>query len=64
MRIKNFFSDESGAITVDWVVLTAVVVGLGAAIGISIATSTLTLAGEVGDDLSSGDALIEHGVPG
>lgn len=26
---KNFKNDESGAVTVDWVVLTAAVVGLG-----------------------------------
>jgi len=26
---KNFAADESGAVTVDWVVLTAAVVGLG-----------------------------------
>ncbi len=64
MRIKSFICDESGAVTVDWVVLTAAVVGLGAAIGISVATSTLTLAGKVGDDLSTGRALIEHGVAG
>ncbi len=27
--IKNFAADESGAVTVDWVVLTAAVVGMG-----------------------------------
>jgi Flp pilus assembly pilin Flp len=27
--IKNFKNDESGAVTVDWVVLTAAIVGLG-----------------------------------
>ena len=27
--LKNFRSDESGAVTVDWVVLTAAIVGLG-----------------------------------
>ena len=26
---KNFAKDESGAVTVDWVVLTAAIVGLG-----------------------------------
>ena len=26
---KNFHNDESGAVTVDWVVLTAAIVGLG-----------------------------------
>lgn len=29
---KNFASDESGAVTVDWVVLTAALVGLGLAV--------------------------------
>ena len=29
--IKNFRADEDGAVTVDWVVLTAAVVGLGVA---------------------------------
>ena len=29
--IKNFGKDEDGAVTVDWVVLTAAVVGLAAA---------------------------------
>lgn len=29
--IKNFKNDESGAVTVDWVVLTAAVVGLAVA---------------------------------
>ena len=30
--IQNFISDESGAVTVDWVVLTAALVGLGLAV--------------------------------
>ena len=30
--IKNFASNESGAVTVDWVVLTAALVGLGLAV--------------------------------
>ena len=29
--IKNFRKDEDGAVTVDWVVLTAAIVGLGVA---------------------------------
>ena len=29
---KNFAKDESGAVTVDWVVLTAAIVGLGLAV--------------------------------
>jgi Flp pilus assembly pilin Flp len=30
--IKSFASEESGAVTVDWVVLTAAIVGLGLAV--------------------------------
>lgn len=30
--IKNFARDEDGAVTVDWVVLTAAIVGLGIAV--------------------------------
>jgi len=30
--IKNFAKSESGAVTVDWVVLTAAIVGLGLAV--------------------------------
>ena len=63
MRIKSFLSDESGAITVDWVVLTAAVVLLGAAVVVGIATNTLNLAGKVGTELESSDAMIEHRVP-
>ncbi|MEZ5722560.1 MAG: hypothetical protein R3D59_13675 [Paracoccaceae bacterium] len=35
----------------------------GGAIVIGIATNTLNLAGKVGTELESGDAMIEHGVP-
>ena len=31
-NLKKFALDESGAVTVDWVVLTALVVGLGIAV--------------------------------
>lgn len=45
--IKNFRKDEAGAVTVDWVVLTAAVVGLGVAAYGSINTGTTTLTGKV-----------------
>jgi len=41
--IKNFKNDESGAVTVDWVVLTAAVVGLAVAAYSSIETSAENL---------------------
>ncbi len=46
---KNFAKDESGAVTVDWVVLTAAIVGLGIAIMASVGQSTADL----GDLISS-----------
>ena len=43
--IKNFRADEDGAVTVDWVVLTAAVVGLAVAAYSSISTGATTLTG-------------------
>ncbi|MCM2560619.1 hypothetical protein M8756_03890 [Lutimaribacter sp. EGI FJ00015] len=42
--IKNFRNDEDGAVTVDWVVLTAAVVGLAIAAYGAIETQTQALA--------------------
>ena len=36
---KNFHKDDSGAVTVDWVVLTAAIVGLGLAVIATVRTS-------------------------
>ena len=45
---KNFKSNESGAVTVDWVVLTAAIVGLG-----------MVVMGTVGDGITGlGDAIV------
>jgi Flp pilus assembly pilin Flp len=41
--IKNFRKDENGAVTVDWVVLTAAVVGLAVAAYTSIETGATEL---------------------
>lgn len=43
---KNFSKDESGAVTVDWVVLTAAVVGLAIAAYSSIQTGATQLTSE------------------
>lgn len=40
---KNFRKDEDGAVTVDWVVLTAAVVGLAVLAFTTIGTETETL---------------------
>ncbi|WP_237057794.1 Flp family type IVb pilin [Loktanella sp. M215] len=37
--IKNFRNDEDGAVTVDWVVLTAAIVALGLLVGTTMSSS-------------------------
>lgn len=51
--IKNFRKDEDGAVTVDWVVLTAAVVGLGVAAYSSIETGTTALTANIGSYMGS-----------
>jgi len=46
--IKSFRNDEDGAVTVDWVVLTAAVVGLAIAAYTTIETNATTLIGAAG----------------
>ena len=46
--IKNFHNDEDGAVTVDWVVLTAAVVGLGIAAVTTVNTSIGGLSADIG----------------
>lgn len=41
--LKKFASNEDGAVTVDWVVLCAAVVGLGATVALTITTSATDL---------------------
>lgn len=45
--IKNFRKDEDGAVTVDWVVLTAAVVALGGAAYTSIESGATTITGNI-----------------
>ena len=57
MKLKNiinkFFNDESGAVTVDWVVLTAAIVGLGMVIMSSVGGGIETLGDSIVSDLST-----------
>ena len=49
---KSFKSDESGAVTVDWVVLTAAIVGLGMIVITSVGGGITTLATKISGDVS------------
>ena len=51
-RFNSFLSDESGAVTVDWVVLTAAVVALAGLAFTSIQTSTGGVGSGVGNYLT------------
>jgi Flp pilus assembly pilin Flp len=50
--IKNFRAEEDGAVTVDWVVLTAAIVGLGIAVILAVRTGTVNMASDIGTTLS------------
>ncbi|MFN3953616.1 MAG: Flp family type IVb pilin [Pararhodobacter sp.] len=52
--IKHFHNDESGAVTVDWVVLTAAVVGLGIAVVATVRTGVGTLGTNISTALTTG----------
>ena len=57
MKLVNFFrnfrNDESGAVTVDWVVLTAAIVGLGIAVLTSVSGGTTSLADSISGKLGT-----------
>jgi Flp pilus assembly pilin Flp len=56
--IKNFRADEDGAVTVDWVVLTAAIVGLGIAVLSTVSGGANDLATGIGDELTEQGAAV------
>ena len=59
-----FLNDESGAVTVDWVVLTAAIVGLGIAVLTSVSGGTNALAGKISSSLAQGNVNQLTGLSG
>ncbi len=51
--IKTFRADEDGAVTVDWVVLTAAIVGLGIAVLGSIRSGVETLGTDIATEVGT-----------
>ncbi len=47
MTLRKFKNDESGAVTVDWVVLTAAIIGLAVTAWIATRDGTMALADKV-----------------
>lgn len=50
---KRFKKDEDGAVTVDWVVLTAAIVGLGVAVLASVKSATVTLGDRISQEIDN-----------
>ena len=63
MTQQNFLSNESGAVTVDWVVLTAALVGLGLAVMGVVSGGIEDLSGDVNTQLTDG-SIIRTGFTG
>jgi len=60
---KNFLNDEAGAVTVDWVVLTAAIVGLGIAVLTAVSGGAVSLSGKVSSSLNA-QTVATYTVPG
>lgn len=54
---KKFQRDENGAVTVDWVVLTAAVVGLGVAVLTVVSGGTKEMAAGINDALDAEEII-------
>jgi Flp pilus assembly pilin Flp len=52
-KFFNFAKDESGAVTVDLVVLTAAIVGLGIAVLTTVSGGVNTLSADIAGDLTA-----------
>lgn len=61
-KFTAFLNDETGAVTVDWVVLTAAVVTLGLVVFNFVAPAVSQLAVNIGDEISTaGQTMITAG---
>ena len=61
MKLFNaFLNDESGAVTVDWVVLTAAIVGLGIAVLTSVGNGTTSLADTISGHMATRDVTTTY----
>ena len=57
----TFLKDEAGAVTVDWVVLTAAIVGLGIAVMTSVGGGTVALSDKVSSHMASQSVTTSYG---
>jgi Flp pilus assembly pilin Flp len=58
-NFSAFLNDETGAVTVDWVVLTAAVVGLGLVVFTFIQPAVSNLAQDIGTEVESASDVFD-----
>ncbi|MDN5788488.1 Flp family type IVb pilin [Pseudorhodobacter sp.] len=51
-KIKSFLRNDDGAVTIDWVVLSAAIIGIGLLVLIPIGNSTDSSATKIAGDIS------------
>ena len=59
-KFSAFLKDEAGAVTVDWVVLTAAIVGLGLVVFTYIQPAISQLASDIGDEISTAGSTMQN----
>jgi Flp pilus assembly pilin Flp len=57
-KFSAFLKDEAGAVTVDWVVLTAAIVGLGLLVFTFVRPAVSNLAAGIGTELGNAQACM------
>ena len=62
--IKTFRNDEDGAVTVDWVVLTAAIVGLGIAVLTSVGGGTMEASNNAAGDIVDAATAVDFSALG
>lgn len=58
-KFSAFLKDEAGAVTVDWVVLTAAVVGLGLVVMVYIRPAVSGLASDIADEIDEAGSKMQ-----
>lgn len=59
-NLKTFLSSENGAVTVDWVVLTAAIVGMGVAVVTTVANGALDHTSGLNRHLANADVTTSY----
>ena len=58
-KFSAFLKDEAGAVTVDWVVLTAAIVGLGLVVMTTVSGGMKTAASNISNEITTKAVAVE-----